>query len=289
LFDEDLPKVSCAAFELNEQGYQLYRQARYPDPEGVEQPEFFRKQLQLLDAAEIQLNESIRVSEDQFAVPHNNLGHIYLFRGHLKAAQSGDIADYEKAEREFRRATSLLPDFADYASSLGFTCYLLEEWTCAEEWLQKGLALQPDRVQTHITLARFYVAQGQFAQADTHLQRVFQQLAQQPNMGEFAYLTDEDMAEALLVQGISEYSQKQWTQAIASFTKAYDLGWLHQEETLYYWGMTYLAMIPSDDSARVNACTIFNDYREQPSQWLPGEFNRRNDANEAQKQLGCIE
>jgi len=88
------------------------------------------------------------------AIPHNNLGTVYTIRKRL-----------DDAEREFKTAIRLKPDYLKAYHNLGAAYEQHHRWEDAVRTFQEALALQPEFVQARLNLGNDLAALGRFQAA----------------------------------------------------------------------------------------------------------------------------
>lgn len=105
---------------------------------------------------------------------HNWAGLLYL---------NGDSAQPEKAVSEFRRATTLAPENAQFWANLGRACFSANDLECAASAYEQSFAAAPSRPQFLNELAMFHLATGDIQKA---LPEVARLLEMEPASARFA-------------------------------------------------------------------------------------------------------
>lgn len=92
---------------------------------------------------------------DRLPVANTNLGNVYLGRGM-----------FDDAERKYKAALKINPDFTDALSDLGIVYSEVNRLDEAEAVLKRALALKPDSAPAHNNLAIVYVKKGLLEEAE---------------------------------------------------------------------------------------------------------------------------
>jgi serine/threonine protein kinase/Tfp pilus assembly protein PilF len=91
--------------------------------------------------------------------------------------------NWQEAEREFKQAIDLNPNFFDAHYEYGFFLARLNKLTEAEAELKKALQIDPLSVRGHQVLGRVYTVSGNVQKAEEHI-RKGDELSSQPDPGE---------------------------------------------------------------------------------------------------------
>ncbi len=154
----------------------------------------------------------------------------------------------EEAERRYRRAIALRPDFA--AAWMNFGCLLREQGRelCAEAALRRSVELRPDLVSGWINLALLKREMGRMDEAEGHLKRAEAIDAERPEIQistqiawvqfyvarrelgsawewlQKALAREPENPEAANMHGILLHSEGRFAEAVAAFERAEALG-----------------------------------------------------------------
>lgn len=125
----------------------------------VEEPRYFKAQLQLLhgneDAAVRLLDDAI--AADSSTVPALNLlGELYLRRASKMDKQQHALKLYRKAKTLFLKAISLDPEHADAHRLLGEMYIENERWNDAEKYLRRAIAADRWQAPAFVALSRLH-------------------------------------------------------------------------------------------------------------------------------------
>ena len=111
-----------------------------------------------LKEAEKAFSKGVKKAKVEKALFHNGKG---LF--HLK------MEEYDKADVEFRKATQVGPDRAEFHANLGDANYFSEVYALAISEYNKVIEMDTTNLDIYFRLARAYVAQGQYNEALSQL------------------------------------------------------------------------------------------------------------------------
>jgi DNA-binding winged helix-turn-helix (wHTH) protein/Flp pilus assembly protein TadD len=148
----------------NSEAYQEYLRGRYY---------FNRKTPQnLLEALEHFLTATYL--DPNFALAHCGLADVHA-NLHLRMSLSSTSSQLVKARKSLGKALELDQNIAEVHATLGYFAYFYEwDWEKAEEEFKRGIAINPNDINTLQLYANFLSRMGRFAEADEFVQRALE-------------------------------------------------------------------------------------------------------------------
>lgn len=114
-----------------------------------------------LNEAEKDLSEGLKKGKEFEAYFHNGMGLLLIKRG-----------DYSKADIEFRKASQVGPDCAEFHANLGDANYFAKIYPLAINEYNQVIQMDTTFLDVYFRLARAYVAEGQYNDALDQLRKV---------------------------------------------------------------------------------------------------------------------
>ncbi|MDD4051580.1 MAG: tetratricopeptide repeat protein [candidate division Zixibacteria bacterium] len=190
------------------------------------------------EEARVAFDEGVKKARDEKALFHNGMG-LYL------------IADgkYAEADVEFRKASQIGPDQAEYHANLGDANFYAKIYPLAISEYNATIAMDTTFLDVYFRLARAYVAQGQFNEALDQLRIVLTR----DSLYTYAW---KEIGKLYTLAGLSardtETKSQRFKEAIGSYRKFFDLSHDSTDgEPLYNLGRAYfnLSAYAEADSA----------------------------------------
>jgi len=162
-----------------------------------------------LTEAEKVFNSGIKKAKDEKALFHNGLGLVLLQQ-----------KEYSKADVEFRKASTVGPDCAEFHANLGDANYFAQFYPLAISEYNRVIELDTTFLDVYFRLARAYVAQNQYNDALNQLRVVLTR----DSMYTHAW---EEIGRLYTMAGLSandrETKVQRFTEAIGSYRKYLEL------------------------------------------------------------------
>jgi tetratricopeptide (TPR) repeat protein len=231
----------------------LYAREKYPDAmEEFERalkikttrfPALYYKGLILLkqskpEEAKVAFEEGVKKAKDEKALFHNGMGLYYIATG-----------KYAEADVEFRKASQVGPDQAEFHANLGDANYYAKIYPLAINEYNTTIAMDTSFLDVYFRLARAYVAQGQFNEALDQLRIVLTR----DSLYTYAW---KEIGKLYTLAGLSardqETKSQRFKEAIGSYRKFFDLSHDSTDgEPFYNLGRAYfnLSAYAEADSA----------------------------------------
>jgi tetratricopeptide (TPR) repeat protein len=182
----------------------------------------------------------------------------------------------KEAERRYRRALTLRPDFAAAWLNLGNLLREQGSEAYAEAALQRAVELRPDMIAGWINLALLERERGKPVEAEAHLRKAFElnpsqvetlvawcqfRAAEKDLAGAWGWLRwalslDSSNAEAVNMQGILLHTEGQFEEAVEAFERAEALG---SHAATSNRGNSLLDLGRIDDSMRAHQAAVERD------------------------------
>jgi len=195
-------------------------------------------ELDQLKEAEKVFERGLKKSKDEEALFHNGMGLLLMERG-----------QYTDADVEFRKASTVGPDRAEYHANLGDANYYSEFYPLAISEYNKVIEMDTTNLDIYFRLARAYVAQGQYSEALDQLRVVL------TRDSTYTYAWEE-IGRLYTMAGLSANDRdtkvKRFTEAIGSYRKFLELSNDSSNgEVFFNMGRAYfnLGGFPQADSA----------------------------------------
>jgi tetratricopeptide (TPR) repeat protein len=118
-------------------------------------------ELNKLDQAEKDFSEGLKKGKEFEALFHNGMGLLLIKRG-----------DFSKADVEFRKASQVGPDRAEFHANLGDANYYAKIYPLAISEYNQVIQMDTTFLDVYFRLSRAYVAQGQYNDALDQLRTV---------------------------------------------------------------------------------------------------------------------
>lgn len=162
-----------------------------------------------IDEAEEIFNNGIKKAKDDKALFHNGLGLVLL-----------EKKEYTKADVEFRKASTIGPDRAEFHANLGDANYFAEFYPLAISEYNRVIEMDTTFLNVYFRLARAYVAQNQYNDALNQLRVVLTR----DSMFTHAW---EEIGRLYTMAGLSANDRdtkvQRFTEAIGSYKKYLEL------------------------------------------------------------------
>lgn len=191
-----------------------------------------------LDEAKAAFDEGVKKAKDENALFHNGMG-LYLIA----------MGQYADADVEFRKASQIGPDQAEFHANLGDANYYAKIYPLAIGEYNTTISMDTTFVDVYFRLARAYVAQGQFNEALDQLRIVLTRDSLYTNAWK-------EIGKLYTLAGLSardqETKSQRFKEAIGSYRKYFGLSHDSTDgEPFYNVGRSYfnLSAYPEADSA----------------------------------------
>lgn len=136
--------------------------------------------------------------DKEYAAPHFELGWLFTMTG---------PAMYRSAVKEYKKAISLYPEYAQAYNNMGVIHMRLEQPQSARSAFLRAIKLVPNYVDAHFNLGRLYDTLGQY---DKAIKEYKETLALNPSDG----IAHNNLAVALLNKGENDEAQEHYSAAL---------------------------------------------------------------------------